>query len=266
MSFEQIDFPETRHSPLITRGREDGHCYYLVAKQYENGHASLTAIKLSPDDRMGGSSKKRKVTKKGDMDEKTLTASQSRAKRSVRERCFQFQPDRMLTLTFKENLEDLTMSRAKLHYFLKLCRWRWPNFTYVVVPERQKRGAIHFHLAIRGFHNVRTLRRLWLRAAGQSGGNVDITNPRKYGKNSWNPKRIAQYLGKYLTKADIVDFNQRRFSSGGDIPPVKRATGFLALGLSVAKVADDVLIGLVSKARREFWESDHFFSIQFYST
>ena len=201
------------------------------------------------------------------MDELTLQKSISRARRTVKERCMQLLCDRMLTLTFRENCEDINEAWKCLKYFVQLCRRKWPNrWAYIAVPEYQKRGAVHFHLAIHGFYNVNTLRRLWLRAAGERGGNVDITSPRRYGQNSWNPKQIARYISKYLSKADSVEFNRKRYSSGGEIPPVQKTSGFIGIGLPLVKFARVILRSATRKQISYWWESEEFFRIAYFST
>jgi len=114
----------------------------------------------------------------------------------------------------------------------------WHDFEYVAVPERQERGAVHFHLAIRGFRDVNILRYLWRRvlcddgnACGEnSPGNIDITSPRRGGAQ-WNRAKLAQYLAKYMGK-DFSDGDMfaRRFSSSCTIAPPKLTRFYLPLG------------------------------------
>ncbi|OZY85473.1 hypothetical protein CBP51_00010 [Cellvibrio mixtus] len=55
------------------------------------------------------------------------------------------QADRMLTLTFKDNLEDIDVAWDRFKYFSKLCRFRWgKRWIYIAVPEYQKRGLCIF--------------------------------------------------------------------------------------------------------------------------
>ena len=264
---EQGHFPETQYSALITEERPAGeYCKLLVLQEFATGDASLTAVFIDKKTRLRGGGSKRKNKEKTEMDYVTLRSAQSRAVRSVRKIAMQFMPDRMLTLTFKKNLCDLVEARKRQHYFMKLCRNRWPKFTYVSVPELQQRGAVHFHLAIRGYHSVRVLRFLWLRAAGQYGGNVDITSPKKNLKNSWNPKRIAQYLAKYITKDDIVEFNSRRYSSGGEIPPVIKTIGFIGIGLPMFRFVDQILRAKTGKYIAYECDSSQFCGIEYFTT
>ncbi len=71
-----------------------------------------------------------------------------------------------------------------------------PTWVYIAVPERQKRGAWHWHLAVVGWQDVGLLRACWLKVVGD--GNIDVqervnaTVNRRLG--------IVKYLGNYLTK------------------------------------------------------------------
>lgn len=256
------------YHPLITRGRDTGNGYYLSARKYPTGDVEAVAIKLNYDDslRRGGGAK-RKNKDKSEMDQVVINKSTQRARTSIRRLLFSMEADRLLTLTFRENVTDIDESWACFKYFCKLMRWRYKErFVYVAVPEYQKRGAVHFHLAIKGYFHANTVRELWRRAAGQRGGNIDITSPRKADKNSWNPRRIANYLAKYLTKEDSSDFNRRRYSSGGKIEVPQPLYGWLALGAPTVSILWDAVAGMTRKPVRDYWESNGYFDIIFIST
>lgn len=51
-----------------------------------------------------------------------------------------------ITLTFEENVEDVAAANKALKMWLEQVRRAVPGFVYLGVPERQKRGAIHYHL------------------------------------------------------------------------------------------------------------------------
>lgn len=51
-----------------------------------------------------------------------------------------------ITLTFKENVSDRDSAYIKFKSYLKSVKRVFPEVAYICVPERQKRGAIHFHL------------------------------------------------------------------------------------------------------------------------
>lgn len=254
--------------PLITEGRDTGNGYYISCRHYPCDEVEVCAIKLESEDslRRGGGAK-RKTDDKEKMEAPVLAKSCARARTTVRRKALAMQADRMLTLTFRENLEDIDVAWERFKYFSKLMRFRYrEKWQYIAVPEYQKRGAVHFHLAISGYYHIQTIRRLWLRAVGRYGGNVDITSPRKFGKRSWNPKRISNYISKYISKDEVVGFNKRRYSTGGKIQLPEPQRGWLALGVPVIQVMRQVVEGLTRKRVETIWECEGYFGITYLST
>ncbi|VVE74045.1 bacteriophage-related protein [Pandoraea anapnoica] len=140
-----------------------------------------------------------------------------RAKREVRLRCKSMQADRMITLTYRENMQD--KERLKRDYDkLRRRLGKLQYYQYIAVPERQKRGAWHIHIAVRGRQNYRVLRSIWRSIVGADNGNVDVRNPfRQKGLRH----KLAGYLGKYITK-DFAEhkMNEKRYwtSKGITVP------------------------------------------------
>ena len=253
---------------LITTERDTGNAFYMVGRQYPTGDVELTAIKLGSDDQLRrGGGAKRKNKNKTLMTETVLAKSRQRAKTTIRRKLLSIRADRMLTLTFRENVTDIDAAWRVFKYFCKLMRFRYKEkWAYVAVPEYQKRGAVHFHLGISGFYAVGTVRRFWLRACGQLQGNIDITDPRKFNKKSWNPKRISNYLSKYVSKNDSVEFNKRRYSSGGEIPVPEPVNGWLALGVPVVKVMREVIESATRKPLARVIEIEGYYDMHVLTT
>jgi len=156
-----------------------------------------------------------------DIPETNKERSVRRARQKIRWLAKCIGADRLLTLTFRENVVDLGEAYKALTPFLAMCRREWPgSFKFVLVPERQKRGAWHFHLAMRGWWNVNKLRGFWWRACGalvswsddgrpvledrtETPGNVQMNAPRSRGKSrrNWSVDRLSGYLAKYVGKA-----------------------------------------------------------------
>jgi len=265
---EASEARETLH-PLITLDRDTGNGFAISCRHYASAdEVEVVAIRLDKEDSLKrGGGARRKNTEKMAMDELTLRKSEARARTSLKRKVLSMSADRMLTLTFKDNVEDITVAWDRFKYFCKLMRFRYRDrFQYVAVPEYQKRGAVHFHLALSDYYHIQTVRRFWLKAVGRFGGNVDITSPRKFGKKSWNPKRIANYISKYLSKTDSVDFNKRRYSTGGKIQVPDPERGWLALGVPVVQVMRQVVEALTRKQVACVWESEGFFGITYVST
>jgi hypothetical protein len=105
--------------------------------------------------------------------------------------------DAMLTLTFRRNVTCIKEAWGVAIRFIRAKRDAEGGFQYVIVPERQKRGAWHFHLAVRGWQDLRLIRSCWKRAGGC--GNVDV-RPFK-GPNH----KMASYMSKYISKSFTQD-------------------------------------------------------------
>jgi hypothetical protein len=249
--------------------RSSGKGWYTKVTTFTSGDVECLAMKLDSDQsiRRGGGAK-RENSSKDEMDESVLKKSQGRAKKQVRYKSLMMNADRMLTLTYRENMTDQDQAWSDLKKFSRLMKEEFgEKWQYICVPERQKRGAIHFHMAISGFFPVATVRKHWRAVVGD--GNIDITSPRiAIEKNSWNPKRIANYLGKYLTKADSVVFNKRRYSST-NIPNPPFITGWLpiTIGLSVEIVLTRIIRQLTFREPSDFYQtSESYFPLIIVST
>ena len=109
--------------------------------------------------------------------------------------------DHMLTLTYRENMQDRKRALTHLGRFVRVMRKRFKHWASISVMEYQKRGAIHFHIGVSGFYDVRILRSEWLEIVGQSNGNVDAMHVTFSPDGRGNPyTKLATYMGKYLGK------------------------------------------------------------------
>lgn len=145
--------------------------------------------------------------------------SARRARQSVRWACKAVAVDRLLTLTYRDNMTDLQSAKRDFSAWARRVREHYPAFRYVAVPELQERGAWHWHVAVCGFYDVNLLRALWFRTLGvrvarselrcpprlgsESPGNIQITPPRSRGQRRrvWAVERLAGYIAKYCGKA-----------------------------------------------------------------
>lgn len=273
MSFYKNLEPE--HSPgrslneaysLFSDHRSTGNGHHIISRLYPTGDVEVTALQLTHEDSLkNGGGAKRENNDKQSMNTAVLSKSIRRAKTTIRRKCLSMECNRMLTLTFRENVQDIDQAWTKFKYFIKLMHWRYKEFKYVAVPEYQKRGAVHFHLAVRGYYDYNTVRRLWLRAAGQSQGNIDFTK-KKSGKELRNPSKIAGYIAKYLNKDESVEFNRKRYSSGGKIELPVPLIGWLSIGDATVYHLCTLLERLTRKSVRTIWESEGRFPIVHIST
>lgn len=51
-----------------------------------------------------------------------------------------------ITLTFAENIQDLDKANYEFKKFVIKVKYQYKDFSYIAVPEFQKRGAVHYHL------------------------------------------------------------------------------------------------------------------------
>ncbi len=111
--------------------------------------------------------------------EKSIEISTQRSVRSVRERCKSISADHMVTLTYKENVEDRERVLRDLKEFVrrmnKLEKMGLRKLHYVAVLERQERGAFHIHMAVHGFKRWKTIFAMWQEIVGKGNGGVYIS-------------------------------------------------------------------------------------------
>jgi hypothetical protein len=94
----------------------------------------------------------------------------------------------MLTLTYAENMTDFDQARADFKRFKDSFQKRYPGSAFIAVPEQQQRGAWHWHVVLRGWFNIATLRRWW---------------PHGYARIDYQKRKLrddADKLGVYLAK------------------------------------------------------------------
>lgn len=175
----------------------------------------------------------------------------ARARTAVRRRVLARRYDHLVTLTERANVQDLDELWRMWGQFKRMLeRQTKQKLDYVAVPERQRRGAWHLHVAVRGFVNVPLWRALWWRVCGGRGqGNVDAQYRRALSRVF-----IARYLSKYLTKAyeEAGLLNRKRYATphdGGvpyeEAPAFDRYGAIRAVleraGRVVAVLADDAV-------------------------
>ncbi|HTH58985.1 MAG TPA: hypothetical protein VL689_02380 [Paraburkholderia sp.] len=153
--------------------------------------------------------------------DQNLMDAAKRAKQQVRLRCKAIGADRMITLTYHENMTDKARLKKDFDAFRRRLS-KLQDFHYVAVAERQKRGAWHLHIAVKGRQNYRVLRSVWGRVVGCESVRVHVKNPfREKGLRH----KLASYIGKYITK-DFAEhaLNEKRYWTSRGIPvPARQA-------------------------------------------
>jgi len=170
--------------------------YRVVFRNYGHGDAEATLTIAKPNNRKKGSHRTL-----GDEEASAETLVENtkravaRAKTTIRRTVMAGCLDHLLTLTYRENIQDTKLGWSHLSKFVRLVRAHCPAWPYVAVMELQDRGAIHFHLAVSGRQDVGLLRRLWhVVIGGSDRGNIDV----QYFRGS--KARLAKYLAKYISK------------------------------------------------------------------
>lgn len=166
-----------------------------------------------------------------EMSEEDLERSCRRARKTLRQAVKTLKPDRILTLTSREYLQDQDQLWRAWKEFSRLMKKRYGDrWVNVVVPELHKNGKHwHMHVAVRGFMEVNGVRRLWRMAlhrtvtrAAQDAtpGNIDISWFDKKGSRA--PVAIARYMTKYLSKQfHLGEMHRKRYEKTRGLQPVK---------------------------------------------
>lgn len=120
----------------------------------------------------------------------------------------------LLTLTMREILSLREGWRAFTLFAQRLRTRKKSSFSFVAVPEFQKRGAVHFHVLVWGLsheeiareRNTRRIAELW------GHGFVDI-------RATDGSPRLATYLAKYMFKAmyDVRLAGQKAYSGSRNL-------------------------------------------------
>lgn len=158
-----------------------------------------------------------------------------RAKANMKRDLLEIGADRMLTLTYRENMTDREKAKKDLQEFERRVRRCYPGWRGVGTWEAQERGALHCHMGIAGFYDVKVLRRLWRRTVGE--GNIDIAFKPNGRGNAFT--KVANYITKYIAK-DVENgrtFGQHRYHRSRDIErrcerftyPVRHDVAFAAV-------------------------------------
>lgn len=164
--------------------------------------------------------------------EKSISNSCQRARKNLRLKVKAIGGDHMLTLTYRENMEDRARAAADFKEFVRrvnrLKSKALRKLDYVAVLETQERGAWHIHCAVHGWQHVQVLRAIWLEVVGKGNGNIDVQGPRSKGSDRVRGvHQIADYLSKYITKdSDETALNKKRYwASKGIVVPDRVTLG-----------------------------------------
>lgn len=154
-------------------------------------------------------------------EKKNNERSRRRSRAKVVELSESLRVDRMLTLTFQENIVDIDVALKAWKEFNRLLRVNNVNMKYVCVPELQKRGAIHFHVAISKYVYWRDLWMYWKKAVSVVSG---LTGGIFINKNAQKAEcGVARYIAKYINKCsgEWLGKGRKRYYSNVDVVEVE---------------------------------------------
>jgi hypothetical protein len=100
-----------------------------------------------------------------------------RAAQKVRHLIKMVGADHMLTLSYRDNMQDVDKLKSDWKRFVRLMHARYPEWQFVAIRERQERGALHLHVAVVGRQDIKYIRRCWYVALGASPGVTGDATP-----------------------------------------------------------------------------------------
>lgn len=171
--------------------------------------------------------RKRDKREVSDLDYHPEVSSLKRTKTLVQDLVLCNDFDLFCTFTFNPQKID-RFNYTKCHY--SMTKWlhnqhdKDPKFRYLIIPERHKSGAWHFHALISHFngtlsdsgHKTSTGRVVYNIKGFRNGFTTAVEIDDKYA--------VSSYVTKYITKDFIKEFNQRRFFCSRDLIRPKKST------------------------------------------
>jgi hypothetical protein len=187
-NYEMSDFKQKNLTDSVI-----GHevPFVVTTRKYSRGFVERTGYFLARSDFAIPGPSKRRTSKELEGVERSDT-NIAATRRNLRRLIYSLSPDRMLTMTYKENVIDLDQAKRDFKLFKDSFSKQFPLSAFVAVPEQQKRGAWHFHVALRGYFSIKTLRRWWPH------GHIQIDYQKRKLRDS--VAKVGAYLSKYLGK------------------------------------------------------------------
>lgn len=202
--------------------------WMVYDRQFDDGQREICVTK-SVRIRQTDSLPLQNRAKRGESEKRTDNAADSakRAKQAVRLRCKAIRADRMITLTYRENVTDIDRVKKDWDAFRRRMG-KHKQFHYVATVEPQKRGAYHIHVAVTGRQVYQLVRSIWQSIVGRDDqgrvmGQANVRDPHKFGFGKNGRHKLAAYISKYITKqADDHALNAKHYwSSRGIVVPEK---------------------------------------------
>lgn len=235
-------------------------------RAYENGQASCFPL--------GRCARQKSEASQTDED---LERARRRAKTRVRKLVKELVPNHFSTFTIREAGPEYFAAedwKAIWGFFVRYLRNAGIDFQYVSVLERHPTNPLHLHMHVawrgEGFVNYNMLRRFWHMSIGrhtgvvvkrvlrgaESPGNVQDRQIKAAVGSYRHTEKVAKYIGKYITKDLISEFNKKRYwqSSGISLEEARvywlsalSMSDALKEGLGMFGMWSDVLDGPLQK-------------------
>lgn len=122
---------------------------------------------------------------------------------------------KFFTLTFKENIQDIDIANREFKKFIQRLnrfvrvKMKW-DYKYLATWEKQKRGAIHYHIILFNFPfvNAKKLEEIW------GHGFIKINDISKVDKAQNVGRYVSKYFGKDL---DVKEHKKKAYFSSRNL-------------------------------------------------
>lgn len=155
--------------------------------------------------------------------------------------------DLILTLTFKENMQDYNISDKEFKKFIRKLKNKYGDFEYISVKELQKRGAIHYHVILFTYGKIINMSEQELIITwGLGRCELDYTRAENYDS-------LRFYFSKYLTdweKGESILTNRKIYTTSRG---VKKITIEKTNQNDVLNVIDNNKNHIIIKKGNENW-------------
>jgi len=157
----------------------------------------------------------------------------------------------LLTLTYAENLTDLSIGYKDYRSFVQALRYKYgKDFRYICVPEFQKRGAVHFHALFWGLPSEVFLQERKSRTIAMMWGHGYI-----FMKETDGHEKLSTYLAKYMSKAFIDPKlkNQKSYVASRNVKRPQVGRGIAPMWAVIDDFTGDQEVEVVEKTYDTKW-------------
>lgn len=172
-------------------------------------------IPSQPITKGGGTqgSKGRRVNPTIEEQEESFERSIGRTKQKIREYVLCNKFNQFVTFTFKDNRYDDDEKFVQMQTWFQNQRKRQGVFDYILVPEKHKDGAYHFHALFKDYTGKILSKKLKNGVIAYSLGSykLGISDVRYIKSDKRTRASTAKYLSKYITKDMPLLFSKKRY-------------------------------------------------------